>query len=182
MHRALSPALLVSVIAAVGTTACAADATTPRPVVPSHAVLSVAGAPWGAESPPFNLEAVLRAPTGQDGFGLVKFRQPNDADQIVYLDVWVRDLTPDSHYFLQRATDATVDGDCTGTNWLSLGPSEHRPQPINTDDRGTARAELFRDLAAFPVGSTFDIQFRVIDAFRGVIVLTSDCYQFTVTQ
>jgi hypothetical protein len=182
MHRTLSPALLVFVIAALGTTACATDATAPRPVVPSHAALSVAGAPWGPESPPFNLQAVLRAPTGQDGFGLVKFRQPNDADRIVYLDVWVRDLVPDSHYFLQRATDTDVDDDCTGTNWLSLGQSTNRPQAINTDDRGTGRAALFRDLAAVPVGSSFDIQFRVIDAFRNVIVLTSECYQFTVTQ
>ena len=182
MHRALSPTLLVFVIAALGATACATDATAPRPAVPSHALLSAAGAPWGPESPPFNLEAVLRAPTGQDGFGLVKFRQPNDADRIVYLDVWVRDLAPNGHYFLQRATDAAVDGDCTGTNWLSLGPSEHRPQPINTDDRGTGRAALFRNLAAFPVGSAFDIHFRVVDAFTGAVALTSKCYQFTITQ
>jgi hypothetical protein len=33
----------------------------------------------------FNLEVVLRG----DGFSLVKFRQPNDADKIVYLDTWV---------------------------------------------------------------------------------------------
>lgn len=181
MHRALFPTLLALVVAAVGTTACATDTTAPRSAAPSPAALNVAGAPWGPESPPFNLEAVLRAPTGQDGFGLVKFRQPNDADQIVYLDVWVRDLAPNGHYFLQRATDATVDGDCTGTNWLSLGWGT-RPVPINTDDRGTGRAALFRDLAAFPVGSTFDIQFRVVDAFVGTVVLTSECYQFTITQ
>ena len=181
MRRALSPTLLVFVIAALGATACATDATAPRPAVPSHAALNVASAPWGPESPPFNLEAVLRAPTGQDGFGLVKFRQPNDADQIVYLDVWVRDLAPNGHYFLQRATDATVDGDCTGTNWLSLGQGT-RPQPINTDDRGTGRAALFRSLDAFPVGLTFDIHFRVVDAFIGAVVLTSECYQFTITQ
>jgi hypothetical protein len=149
--------------------------------VPSHAALNVAGAPLGPGSPRFNLEAVLRAPTGQDGFGLVNFRQSNDADQIAYLDVWVRDLAPNGHYFLQRATDDVVDDDCTGTDWLDLS-LPHRPTPINTDDRGTGRAALFLDLAAFPVGSTFDIHFRVVDAFIGAVVLTSECYQFTITQ
>ena len=180
MHRALSPTLLVFVIAALGATACATDATAPRPAVSSHAALNAAGAHWGPESPPFNIEAVLRAPPGQDGFGLVKFRQPNDADRIVYLDVWVRDLAPNASYLLQRATDATVDDDCTGTNWLSLGQGTS-PQAINTDDRGTGRAALFRNLGAFPVGSTFDIHFRVVDALTGAVALTSECYQFTIT-
>ncbi len=181
MHRSLSPTLVVFVIAALGTTACATDATAPRPAVPSHAALNAAGAPWGPESPPFNLEAILRAPTGQDGFGHVKFRQPNDADKIVYLDVWVRDLAPNATYLLQRATDAAVDDNCTGTNWLTLGQGT-TPQAITTDDRGTGRAALFRDLAAVPVGSTFDIHFRVVDAVTGAVALTSECYQFTVTQ
>src|SRR5262245_28697070 len=74
---------------------------------------------WGPEAPPFNLQAVLR-PVGEAGFGLVKFRQPNDANKIVYLDVWVRDLLPNSDYRLQRAVDATVDGQCTSTAWLTL--------------------------------------------------------------
>jgi hypothetical protein len=30
--------------------------------------------PWGPETPSFNLEVILRG----EGFGLVKFRQPND--------------------------------------------------------------------------------------------------------
>jgi len=131
--------------------------------------------------PPFNLEAILRAPTGQDGFGLVNFRQPNDADQIAYLDVWLRDLPPNRYYSVKYATDANVDGDCTSTDWVDL-PRPHRPNPIHTDDRGTGRGSLFLDLSAFPVGSTFDIHFEVVDAFGGTIMLTSDCYQFTVTQ
>ena len=52
---------------------------------------------WGPETPHFNNEIVLRG----DGFGLVKFRQPNDADRIVYLDTWVRDLAPNTAYTLQ---------------------------------------------------------------------------------
>jgi hypothetical protein len=172
--------LLVFGITALGATACTTDATAPRAAAPSHAALDVAGAPWGPASPPFNLEAILRAPTGQNGFGLVKFRQPNDADQIAYLDVWVRDLAPNSHYILQRATDAVVDGNCTGTDWMDLS-SVHHPSPINTDDRGTGRTAMHLDLSAFPVGSTFDIHFEVVDAFVGTVMLTSGCYQFTVT-
>jgi hypothetical protein len=52
--------------------------------------------PWGPETPHFNLEAISR-PTaiGPDkGFGLIKFRQPNDASTTINLDVWVRDLLP----------------------------------------------------------------------------------------
>src|SRR6266568_3973382 len=35
--------------------------------------------PWGPETPHFNLEIVLRG----EGFGLVRFRQPNDDARIV---------------------------------------------------------------------------------------------------
>src|ERR1700756_1304647 len=81
------------------------------------------GPSWGPATPNFNLEVVLRpvpgAPDG--GFGLVKFRQPKDADKIVYLDVWVRDLAANRSYSLQRATDMNINDDCTGTNWLTLG-------------------------------------------------------------
>jgi hypothetical protein len=136
-----------------------------------------AGPPWGPETPHFNLEVVLRG----DGFGLVKFRQPNDADKIVYLDTWVRDLAPNTSYRLQRATDTTVDDNCTGTTWLTLGRGTV-PQAITTDARGTGRAQLFRDLGALALGATFDIQFRVIDATTSAVVLESACYQFTVSQ
>lgn len=181
MRRAPASTFLLLAITALGTTACAGDATAPPPATPQHAALSTARAPWGPETPPFNLQAVLRAPAGQDGFGLVKFRQPNDADRIIYLDVWVRDLAPNATYLLQRATDTAVDDVCTGTNWLTLGQGT-TPQAITTDARGTGRAALFRNLAAVPVGTTFDIHFRVVDAVTGAVALTSRCYQFTVTQ
>ena len=180
MRRAPHSTLRILAIAVLGATACATDETAPHPAAPQIAAVNPAAARWGPETPPFNLEAILRAPAGQDGFGLVKFRQPNDADRIVYLDVWVRDLGPNSTYLLQRATDAAVDDVCTGTNWLTLGQGA-TPEVITTDDRGTARAALFRNLAAFPVGSTFDIHFRVIDAVTGAVALTSGCYQFTIT-
>ena len=70
-----------------------------------------------------------------DGFGHVKFRQEQDATHnVINLDVWVRDLLANTSYSLQRATDATLDGVCTGTNWLTLGEGS-TPHPIVTDDR-----------------------------------------------
>jgi len=99
----------------------------------------------------------------------------------VNLDVWVRDLAPSTSYQLQRATDANVNDDCTGTNWLTLGRGT-TPVSIVTNDRGTGRAELFRDLGATPVGTTFDIHFRVVRAGTTAVVLDSGCYQFTVDQ
>ncbi len=86
-----------------------------------HASDALAEPPWGSETPPFNLEAILRAPQGESGFGRVELRQPNDADRVIYLDVSVRDLAPSTDYVLQRAADVTVDDNCTGTNRLTLG-------------------------------------------------------------
>jgi hypothetical protein len=138
---------------------------------------------WGPETPHFNLEAVLEPAVAgpDDGFGLVKFRQPNDGSKIVYLDVWVRDLAPNHAYYLQRATDPIVDDNCTGTNWLTLGEGLV-PKTITTDERGTGRADLFRDLATIPLGAEFDIHFRIIDATTSAVVLQSSCYQFVVSQ
>ena len=150
---------------------CTTDHTTP--LQPAEPALADA---WGPETPDFNLQVVLR---GQ-GFGLVKFRQPNDDQKIVYLDTWVRDLAPNTEYLLQRAVDLTVDDDCTSTAWLTLGRGL-QAQSILTDAVGTGRAELFRDLAAFTAGSQFDIHFRVIDAGTQAVVLESECYQFRVS-
>lgn len=144
------------------------------PTAPLTPTLSTA---WGPETPPFNNEIILRG----DGFGHVKFRQPNDDAFIINLDTWVRDLEPNTAYVLQRATDRTVDGVCTGTNWLTLGKGSV-PQAITTDDRGTGRESLFRDVSAFPVGTTFDITFRVVKVATTAVVLTSDCYEFTISQ
>jgi hypothetical protein len=134
---------------------------------------------WGPETPHFNLEVILRNEAG--GFGLVRFRQPNDADLIVYLDTWVRGLAPNTSYQLQRAVDTNVDDDCTSTSWLTLGKGAVA-QAILTDDSGAGREALFRSVAAFPVGSEFDIHFRVIEAGSGALALASECYQFTISQ
>src|SRR5206468_11123004 len=92
---------------------CRGDATAPTGLlVPTQSRQSA----WGPETPNFNLEVVLRG----DGFGLVKFRQPNDDALIVNLDIWVRDLEPNTVYVLQRAVDRTLDGVCPTVGWLPL--------------------------------------------------------------
>jgi hypothetical protein len=151
--------------------------------VTAAAAQAEVGPPWGPATPNFNLEVILRPVAGgpENGFGLVKFRQPKDADKIVYLDVWVRDLAPNHGYYLQRAVDSNVNDVCAGTNWLTLGQGP-LPEAITTDERGTGRAGLFRDLAAIPLGTEFDIHFRVIDAVTSAVVLESGCYQFVVSQ
>jgi hypothetical protein len=167
------PIELITVAALVALTTVAAGAT------PAEAV----GPPWGPATPNFNLEVILRPVAGapDGGFGLVKFRQPKDADKIVYLDVWVRDLAANHSYNLQRATDPNVNDECTGAMWLTLGRGTV-PQAITTNERGTGRADLFRNLSAIALGTEFDIQFRVIDAVTLAVVLESACYQYTVSQ
>jgi hypothetical protein len=128
-------------------------------------------------NPNFNLEVILRG-EGQ-AFGHVEFRQDNDVDKIIALNTWVRDLAPNHEYKLQRAVDTNLDGNCTGTAWLTLGKGL-QPQSIFTDENGTGRVELSRDVSAVSSGATFDIHFQIIDAQTSAVVLTSDCYQFTV--
>ena len=172
--RSTLPAIVALVLGGL-VSGCANDEANPLgPAVPTGS--PPVDASWGPETPDFNLEIVLR---GQ-GFGLVKFRQPNDAQKIIYLDTWVRDLAPNAEYLLQRAVDLTVDDDCTSTAWLTLGRGL-QPESIATDERGTGRAELFRDLSAFAPGSEFDIHFRVIDAVTQAVVLESGCYQFRIS-
>jgi hypothetical protein len=131
--------------------------------------------PTSAAEPPSQIQAILRG----DGFGLVRFRQQRNAtENIIDLDVWVRDLAPNSSYSLQRATDTTLDDVCTGSNWLTLGEGL-TPKSIDTDSSGTGRAALFRDLSSLVAGTEFDIYFRVIDNSTNV-VLQSDCYRFVI--
>src|SRR3954465_1254428 len=159
----------------VALTGCRGDATAPTELlVPTQSRQSA----WGPETPNFNLEVVLRG----DGFGLVKFRQPNDDALVIQLDTWVRDLEPNTAYVLQRAADRTLDGVCsTAGGWLTLGRGLI-PQSITTDDSGTGRAELSRDVGALGAGATFDITFRVVNVATSAVVLTSDCYRYTISQ
>ena len=156
----------------MGLAACADDAKAPTALVPP--------APsnrWGPETPHFNLEVILRG----DGFGHVSFRQPNDAELVIHLHTWVRGLEPNTSYVLQRAVDTNLDGICASTSWLTLGRGPD-PQAIITDDRGTGEADLFRSVAAFPVGSSFDIHFRLMKVGAVEPALTSDCYRYTISQ
>jgi hypothetical protein len=99
----------------------------------------------------------------------------------VYLDTWVRDLAPNHTYRFQRAVDTTLDGACTRveTDWVTLGKGVEAAA-ITTDDRGTGREDLSRDLGAAPTGKQFDINFRIVDAVSSAPVLESGCYRFTV--
>jgi len=135
------------------------------------------GTSWGPATPNFNLEVVLRPVGGgpENGFGLVKFRQPKDADKIIYLDTWVRGLAPNHTFVLRRAVDTTINDVCAGTSWLPLGQ-------IDTDDGGTGRAALSRSVAMVPLGAEFDIYFQVIDQTTSAVVLESACYQYVVSQ
>jgi hypothetical protein len=160
--------LCAAVLLALSGAACTTDRT----------VLGETATPllsWGPETPQFNLEVVLRGA----GFGLVKFRQPNDASFTVFLDTWVRDLAPNTSYVLQRAVDTQLDRECTSTGWLSLGQGL-TPYSIVTDKNGTGRAALFRNVPP-PAGVSFDIHFRVIEEITGAVVLQSGCYQYTVS-
>jgi hypothetical protein len=169
------PALALLPVLALLIGACGTDGSAPTSPASSSSPELAAG-PWGPETPYFNLEVILRG----DGFGLVKFRQPNDDAAIVYLDTWVRGLAPNSEYLLQRAVDPVVDDECTSTGWLTLGRGVE-PQSITTDATGTGRQQLFRNLAAFPPGTGFDIHFRVVNALTLAVVLESECYQFRVS-
>jgi hypothetical protein len=170
VHRLFSVGLVATVLAA--------GCTGKSPAAPDMAATGSRGNQDAASAavPPFNLEAVLRG----TGFGLVEFRQDqNPAANIINLDVWVRDLAPNASYSLQRATDSALDGACTGSNWLTLGKGTV-DEPILTDDSGTGRASLWRDLSFLAPGTGFDIYFRIVATGTSEVVLQSDCYRFVV--
>ena len=175
LFKSFVVALLMSACTDANSPFASEDSTGPS----TFADKAPGGQGWGPETPNFNLQAILHGENGS--FGLVKFRQPNDDDLIVYLDVWVRGLQPNTNYELQRAVDTNLDGNCTSTSWLTLGQGL-TPFSIVTDDKGTGSAALFRSVAAFPVGSTFDIHFRVVNQTTMEGTLASDCYRFTISQ
>src|SRR3954452_4590447 len=118
-------------------------------VVPAAAARADAvGHPSGSER---NFVALLRPVSGgpAHAFGVVLFRQPHDAEKLVFLDVWTLRLAPNHSYSLQRATDPIVDDDCQGTNWLTLGRGLE-PQAIETNDRGFGCGHLSRVVYAGP--------------------------------
>jgi hypothetical protein len=169
-------AALSAAVMAVACTNHTGAPAAPSASVATNVAASADTAPSASAEPPFNVEAILRG----DGFGLVKFRQAKDPSaNVIRLDVWVRDLTPNASYSLQRAVDTVLDGVCTGTSWLTLGQGL-TPQSIDTDDRGTGRADLWRDVSAIAPGTGFDIMFRVVQRGTTNVVLQSDCYRYLV--
>lgn len=143
--------------------------------------------------PNYNLDVILRGVNpGEDhrddkgddhgegrSIGHLKFRQFEDTPKIISLDIFVRGLEPNHSYQLQRAVDTNLDGNCTGTAWLTLGKGL-TPQSILTDSKGKGQEDLWRDVSSVASGATFDIHFQVIDEVTSAVVLTSDCYQYTV--
>jgi hypothetical protein len=182
-HRHLR-LLMAAIVPAVLTGGCTLDsATGPDPVTSAQATGELPSVPSGSlfdsdsDGPHYNLNVLLTAASGHRGFGLLFFRQPIDEELIVYLDTWVFFLAPNSRYQLQRATDSVIDGNCTGTNWLTLGELQV-PKVIETNRFGTGHALLTRALSV--AGPTFDIAFRVINAETAAVVLVSGCHEFTV--
>ena len=127
----------------------------------------------------YNLEVVLQGDGNQSGH--IHFRQDRDAAKIITLTTKLHNLLPNHEYQLQRAVDPinVVDGNCSSSNWLTLGLGL-TPQSILTDDKGDGEQELWRDVTAVASGATFDIHFQIIDASSKSVVLTSNCYQYTV--
>jgi len=168
--------MLAAVTVAASGAACT-DTTSTAPMPRSSA--SFSGRPWGPETSRFNDELILRAPDGGGAQGHVKFRQPNDDQLRINLDVTVRGLAPNTHYQLQRAVD-TNDGNCTSTAWLTLGKGTVA-QDIVTDENGNGIESLFRVLAT-PIGTRFDIHMQIVVAGTTTAVLTTGCYEFTVSR
>ena len=111
--------------------------------------------------------------------GYLEFRQATDNAQFIHFDVWVHNLEPNTNYKLQRAVDTMLDGNCTGTDWLTLGKGTNS-YSITTDGKGEGFGELYRSITAIPVGSKFDIRFQIVKESDSSVALTSDCYLYTV--
>lgn len=156
--------------------ACSDDAEV-LPVVPDE---SANARTWNyANHPNYDLNVLLFATSKSSELGFIKFRQNEDEPQLIHLDTRVHGLEPNTNYLLQRAVDAVLDGNCTGDSWLTLGKGRD-PQAIVTNDKGFGEAELFRSVSTIPVGTAFDIHFQIIKESTLEVVLSSDCYQYTV--
>jgi len=132
----------------------------------------------GSETPPYNLNVVMKSGTGE--FAFVKFRQHPDTARIINLDTWVANLQPNHSYLLQRAVDPFTDSTtCASTAWLTLGFGL-TPASIHTDSKGYGFAPLWRDVTSAAPGTEFYIHFQIVDSLTSLPVLSSDCYTYTV--
>jgi hypothetical protein len=136
--------------------------------------------PWGPETPPFNIEVILRDVSGGSGLAtsssVSRTTTRRSSTSTPGSAIWRRAAPTGS----LRAVDTTLDGSCprVESDWVTLGRGT-APRAITTDVQGTGREDLSRDLGAAPPGRQFDINFRVIDAGNAP-VLESGCYRFTV--
>ena len=132
----------------------------------------------GEDGPNYDLNVrLMGAKPNQAGF--IAFRQFPSETQFIHLYTFVKGLEPNTSYLLQRAVDTTLDGDCTSASWLTLGKGLD-PQSITTNRAGFGQEELNRSVSAIPVGSTFDIHFQIVKESTMEVVLTSDCYEYTI--
>ena len=172
MKRILFPMLTVSALIILSLNSCIKDHKVENICTINHT---------NPTGPCYNLDVILNGNDKEKQFGFIKFRQDPDTARIITLETTVVNLMPNHEYLLQRAVDAanTVDGNCSSTSWLTLGKGL-TPQSILTDAHGNGSEELWRNVTAVPRGTSFDIHFQVIDAVSLEVVLTSDCYQYTV--
>lgn len=180
MRKQLLYAIIVMVSASIFISSCKKEIDQKQNQTKFESESEAAGTDAAARNcapDPYNLDVILRGEGNKKGH--IKFRQDPDPVQIVTLDTKVQHLQPNHEYLLQRAVDQTIDGNCTGTAWLTLGLGL-TPQSIATNGGGNGHEELWRDVSAVPAGSVFDINFRVVDAETMAVVLTSGCHQYTV--
>jgi len=112
--------------------------------------------------------------------GFIEFRQDPDTDRVVDLNTWINHLEPNHAYQLQRAVNPIADTTgCSSTAWLTLGLGL-QPESIHTDGFGNGHADLWRNVSSVARGTSFHIHFQVIDSVSSEVVLTSDCYDYTV--
>lgn len=177
MKKQSSLFVLLFIFSTVFMLSCEKEVT--KPVSRLHPEGTINTNELKVKDPKFNLEVVLKGEREKNGH--IHFRQNPDQAKVITLNIKVHHLLPNHKYFLQRAVDPinVVDGNCTSTSWLTLGHGLP-PQTILTNDKGNGSEDLWRDVTAIPSGATFDIHFRVIDAVSLEVVLTSDCYQYTV--
>lgn len=128
--------------------------------------------------PYYNLNVFLQGESRKAN-GFIGFRQLKNETQMIHLYTWIHGLEPNTSYVLQRAVDTELDGNCTSNSWLTLGEGL-APKSIVTNRGGSGYAELWRSVASIPVGSTFDIHFQIVMESTAEVVLSSDCYEYTV--
>ncbi|MBO9618793.1 MAG: hypothetical protein J7539_07110 [Niabella sp.] len=180
MKKYLLYVIAIMAIASACNIACRKQAgSTAQQPAPQQAISSAPQAAIGHAADLYNFDVTLLGMNQSKG--TIRFRQDPATPKVITLYTKILNLLPDHEYQLQRAVDKIneVDGICSSNTWLTLGLGL-TPHSIITDDEGNGHELLWRSVSAIPSGSSFDIHFQVIDAVSHEVVLTSDCYQYTV--